>query len=426
MQGKNRFYCLTIVLFLFMLSGCSGVGTEKLLVWTFSKDVSDMVSDYRRLAGVDGSKLKIEVVYIQGSEYQARLEGALENGDGAPDVFALDAAYVKKIALTGLLADLSALKKSYAATAPFVLDAARNAKGKVAGLSWQMSPGGFFVRRSLAKKYLGTDDSASLQSLFADTGKFLETAALIKKKSGGRACTIASIDELSRVFIGGRKAGWVKDGRLVVDPAMIRLLEVCKLFMAEGYTAGYRQWSSEWFAGMRDELPGGGQAEEVFGYFLPSWGLRFALESNAPDTAGDWLMIRGPLPYFNGGTWLAARKGTRVKAEALDLIRFLCTDAAYLEQWAKDRRDLVSNLEVIKKTKGSFNDPYLGGQDYFSAFAEIALEVSGANLGAYDQDLEKLWADQQTSFLNGEKDTAKAVLDFRAAVKARFPKLITE
>jgi hypothetical protein len=46
--------------------------------------------------------------------------------------------------------------------------------GRVYGMSWQTTPGALFYRRSLAKKYLGTDDPTQVQMYLSDLPKFLE------------------------------------------------------------------------------------------------------------------------------------------------------------------------------------------------------------------------------------------------------------
>ncbi len=60
-----------------------------------------------------------------------------------------------------------------------------------------------------------------------------------------------------------------------------------------------------------------GNPKQIFSYFLPTWGLPYVLAPHAKsadgtkDTAGDWAMITGPLPYQWGGTWLGIMKETK-------------------------------------------------------------------------------------------------------------------
>jgi len=110
---------------------------------------------------------------------------------------------------------------------------------------------------------------------------------------------------------------------------------------------------------------------------MPNWGLHYVLKTNDPSTAGDWAMIPGPAPYYWVGTWIGAWKNTQNPEAAKEFIRYLTTDNDFLERWAKDTGDLVSSTEVIDKIKNSFSEPYLGSQNHYAAFAEIARNVNG-------------------------------------------------
>ncbi|MDR0644250.1 MAG: extracellular solute-binding protein [Treponema sp.] len=192
--------------------------------------------------------------------------------------------------------------------------------------------GALFYRRSLAKKYLGTDDPAQVQTYLSDLPKFLETAKLIKEQSGGSCKIIASMGELDQPFHYARKDPWVVNGNLVVDPAMIEYMKVAKLMNDEGYAMRFDQWSEGWFAGMNDALADeNGEAAQIFCYFLPTWGLHFVLKTNGIETGEDWGMVPGPMSYRWGGTWLGAWKDTPHKDEAKEFIRHLTTDDGFLE-----------------------------------------------------------------------------------------------
>ena len=168
---------------------------------------------------------------------------------------------------------------------------------------------------------------------------------------------------------------------------------------------------------LRDEY---GRRVEVFSYFLPTWGLQYVLKPNAPGTAGDWAMIQGPSAYRWGGTWVGAYKGTKNVAAVKEFIRYVTTDDSFLEAWAKDSGDMVTNINVVNKIKNNYSEPYLGGQNHYAAFAEIAENVNGSLYQGSDEAIEAMFDEALYDFIEGEKSKSQALADFRRRVEAQF------
>jgi len=163
-----------------------------------------------------------------------------------------------------------------------------------------------------------------------------------------------------------------------------------------------------------------GRAVEVFSYFLPTWGLHYVLKTNAPDTSGDWAMIPGPAPYRWGGTWVGAWKNTKNVAAAKEFIRYVAADDGFLEAWAKDSGDMVSNISVVNKIKDSYSEPFLGGQNHYAEFAEMAKTVDGKLTQGSDQAIEGLFNEAAEAYKNGEKTLTQALADFRSQVGSQL------
>ena len=291
--------------------------------------------------------------------------------------------------------------------------------GKVYGMSWQVTPGAVFYRRSLAKKYLGTDDPAEVQKHLANWDKFLETAELLKQKSNGDCYVVSSTGDMFKPYSAGRASPWVVDDKLVIDQKMYDYMDMCKTLHDKGYEGRVNQWSEGWFAGMKGTFKDeAGKNKEVFSYFLPTWGLHYVLKTNAPESAGDWAMCAGPVGYRWGGTWVGAWKGTKNPNAAKELIKYIATDDAFLEAWAKDTGDVVSNKNVVEKIKDSYADPYLAGQNHYSAFAQMAESVNGKLSQGTDQAIESIFAEETAAYVNGEKTKQQALDDFKAQVSS--------
>jgi len=411
---------------LILLSGCSGkdggqtgsADSGTLVVWTFTDEIGEMINNYYKPAypGVT-----IELTMTPTDQFPSKLDPALSSGQGVPDVFGLEADFVRKYVESGLLLDLTDIyeaNKSKLLAYPVEVG---SYNGKVYGMSWQAAPGAMFYRRSLAKKYLGTDDPKVVQTYFTDFNKFLETTKLLKDSSGGNCVVVSSLGDIMKLFLGLRKQPWTVDNKLVIDPVMEEYLDLAKILQDNRWQGRVGQWSEGWFAGMNGALKDeAGNTVEVFSYFLPTWGLHYVLKTNAPDTSGDWAMIQGPASWRWGGTWIAAYKGTKNPAAAKELIRYLTVDDGFLEKWAREKGDLVSNLDVVNKIKDNFTEPFLGGQNHYAEFAEMAKNINGRLSQAYDNPIENYFNEAVTAYVNDEKTKAQALADFSSMVKAQF------
>jgi len=411
---------LALALAVITVAGVFGA-PKKLVVWSFTDEMGKMIEYYKK-ANPD---VQIEFVLVPNDVYQSKLKPVLQSGQGAPDVFTLEAAYVKGYVDTGYMADLKSLTKASNNTMQYTKDVVTDAEGTLRALSWQATPGAFFYRRSIAKKYLGTDDPAKIQAMLNTPEKFVEVGKTLKAKSNGSAVLISSIGDLFQVYKSGRKDGWVKGKRFVIDPLMVKLLEQAKSFRDLGIDGRQQQWTEGWFAGMKGSLKDeSGKPVEAFGYLLPTWGLHYVLKPNSGDTAGDWAMVQGPVPYFWGGTWVSAYEKSANKAEAIKFVEFMTTNEKFLEQWAKDTGDLVSNTAVVDRIKGSYSEAFLGGQNHYAAFADMAKNVNAKILTGYDQDIETIFQEQMENFVTGKKNLETTLADFKAAVKNQYPDLV--
>ncbi|MDR0637672.1 MAG: ABC transporter substrate-binding protein [Spirochaetaceae bacterium] len=403
-----------------VLAGCkkAEAPTNKLVVWSFTDEIGGLIENYYKPAHPD---MVIEYSLTTTEQFTNKLDPVLASGQGAPDVFGLEDAFVRKYVESGLLLDITDI---YEANKDKILQYPVDVgsfNGRVYGMSWQATPGAVFYRRSLAQKYLGTDDPAVVQTYFKDLDTFLVTAEELKTKSNGACVAISAFQDLLMPYKAARAQPWVVDGKLYIDPAMERYLDTVRLLHDKGYEGRALQWSEGWFAGMQGKLTDERNVPvEVFSYFLPTWGLHYVLKTNAPDTAGDWAMIPGPMPYRWGGTWLAAWKDTKNPEGAKELISYLTTDDVYLETYAKASGDLVDNIKVVDKIKGDFSEPFLGGQNHYAAFAELAKDVNGKLTQGTDQAIEGLFFEATNAYVNGEKSKEQVIADFKAQVNAQL------
>lgn len=399
----------------------SASGEKTLTVWTFTDELKEIVNDYYLPTHKDLG-YKIKVVSIPSDQYETKLDPVI-NTDKAPDVIALESAFVKKYVDSGQMADLGSMdgiKEASNDTYSYVKEVGTSEDGKLRALAWQAAPGGFFYRASLAEKWLGTGDVTGVQSQVSNYADFLKAAETVKDKSGGTGYMLSSIQDLYKPFFGARKHGWVENDKLVLDPSLDQLMDISKDFVSKKLTQDTEGQSEAWFAGMNED--------KVFGYSLPTWGLSYWLKPNATSadkkvtTEGDWRMIQGPTSWFWGGTWAGITEKSTKKEEAADLIKYITTDPTFLKKWAEDKGDFVSSQKVVNEIKDTYKEKFLGGQNHYAAFAAMAENINAKILTKYDQTIETLYIDNcLIPFSKGEKEKKQAIQDFKDAVTNAYP-----
>jgi ABC-type glycerol-3-phosphate transport system substrate-binding protein len=391
----------------------------QLAVWSFTDEVQKMVNDYVKKTY---RNMTINYSMIPTEQFSGRLSTAMGSGSGVPDVFALESAYVRQFVESGQLLDLTDIYEANRAkllTYPVEIG---TYNGRVYAMSWQACPGAMFYRRSLAKQYLGTDDPTAVQLYFSNIQKFMETASLINEKSNGNCVIVSDWSELCRPFLGSRSSPWVVNGRLNIDPVVEQFMDIAKAINDNSWQAGKGQWSEGWFAGMQGKVTRewDNKQVDVFAYFLPSWGLHYVLKTNAGKTNGDWAMISGPVPYSWGGTWLAAWKNTPNAALAKEFIRYLTTDDAFLEKYAKASGDIVSSITVQNKIMNSFRERFLGNQNHYYLFSQMSRQVNGRLVQSTDEQIDAIFIDLVGGYAWQGRTKEDVLNDFRARVRAEL------
>jgi ABC-type glycerol-3-phosphate transport system substrate-binding protein len=363
--------------------------------------------------------MTVDYVMTPTNQFPNRLDPVLAAGIGVPDVFALESSFVRKYVESGLLLDLTDIYNEVRDKVLAYPVEIGSYNGRVYAMSWEATPGAMFYRRSLARQYLGTDDPVAVQRYFNNWNSFVTTAGLLRERSGGKCVVISSLGDLGNPFASARAQPWVVNGQLYIDPAVNERMTLSKTLRDRQLEGRVGAWSEGWFAGMNGTMHDeAGNPVEVFSYFLPTWGLHYVLKQNAPNTAGDWAMIQGPAVYWWGGTWIGAYSGTRNPQAAREMIKFLTTNDAMLESYARESGDFVSNMYVVNKIKDTFSEPFLGGQNHYSQFAEMAIHVDGSLAQGTDQAINALFDEALTQYVNDEKSREQAIADFRDQVSA--------
>ncbi|MBQ8201840.1 MAG: carbohydrate ABC transporter substrate-binding protein [Clostridia bacterium] len=448
---------VSLVLAVMMLCGMmSFAGAEETItlnVWSFTNELQGMIEKYYAPSHPN-VKINYVIYPTDGGEYTSKVDAimaAAAASDEAPDIFTLEAAFVKKYVnsdVTANLADLGFTEEELAPAIPVMKQiGTSNINGQLKGLSWQATPGALMYRASLAEKYLGVTTPEEMQAKVADWDLFMETAQELYDASEGATKMVVGAGDIWNAYQYSRTQGWVVDGKLVIDPVLYDYLDLTKVLEEDDLSNKGGAWTETWFNGMK--------TDSTLCFLLPTWGLHYTLKPNCGQgtndtmddatlkatceanggTYGDWRMVAGPVGYSWGGTWIGANAAKVAaatdaeKAAMKEFISFFTLSEEFLYAYAKDSGDFVGNNDVVNKilAEGGTPNPFLGGQDHYSIFAEAANLANGAIMTDYDEKINSLWSDYVTTpYSKGEKDLDTCIADFKAQVAAQFPELVIE
>ena len=422
-------------------------------VWSFTNEFQGMIEKYFAPTHPD-IKFNFTLYPTDGGEYTSHVDTLLAadaTAADAPDIFTLEAAFVKKYVnsdWTADLKDLGFVDEDFSTCIPAMLQIGQNPDGVQKGLAWQSTPGALMYRADLAEKYLGVTTPEEFQEKVADWDAFLETAEELKEASEGACKMFCATGDIWNAYQYNRSQGWVVDGKLVIDDVLYDFLDLVKTAEEEDLYAKGMAWQETWFAGMNG-------TNEIMCYLLPTWGLHYTLKPNCVPgadgsmsdeelkklsdenngTYGLWRMVAGPVGYSWGGTWVGANAAKVAaaddakKAAIKEVIRFFTLDPDFLYTYAKDSGDFVSNNAVVEKivAEGGTPNPFLGGQDHYSIFAQAANLANASTMTDYDEAMNKLWDDNVTQpYIKGEVDLDTAIANFKAQVSAQFEGITVE
>lgn len=419
-----------------VMSGCQKGGSgnvkdggKKLTIYAWNEEFKGMMENYYLKDHPLPAGVEIEWVINANDNgvYQQKLDAALEAKEGI-DMYLIEADYAKKYVNTDntvALKDIGITEEMMSKQYPYTVDVARDSKGVVKGTSWQAAPGLFMYRRSLAKKYLGTDDPAKVQEFVKDWDTLLETARKVNKESNGATKFLPSSDDIWQVVRTVRDTPWVKDDKLVIDGQMEWFMDYSKTMADENLTANAQPWQEAWNAGMGND--------SIMGYFFSTWGIQWSMVQNCGGTKpgegtyGDWAAVDGPQAYYWGGTWLTAAPTCDNKTLVADIMNYFTINADSMEKYCLGSKDYVNNTAAIQKIIDSgYTFDFLGGQNHYALFQAQAPKINTKAMSGYDQNINIALIQEVQAYSTGQKDKKAAIEDFKKAVADQFPEITVD
>lgn len=288
------FVCAAMLLAGCQFSPSSQTKQQEITVWSFTDEAGYAIEKFEQKY----PDIKVNFVNIPGNFYITKLKSALQTTSKAPDVFMIENANIRELIDVPYLENLSAapynanelIQEQYA----FVQANEQDSEGNVRAIGYQGTPGGIYYRRDLAKKYLGTDDPEQVGSQIDTWEKIFEIGEKVQQLSGNKVHALANWNAISNSYDG---IPWVKDGKLVIDPTYLEVLDLVREARERNVLAEYEDGSAGYAASM--------QKGEVMFYPGATWALQYTFKANAPDTEGMWGLAQGPSAFSAGGTYIA-------------------------------------------------------------------------------------------------------------------------
>lgn len=428
---KKSFLFFSALMLVILLGAC-GKPKADLTITSFTDELQGAIDIFEERHDVT-----VDLQIIPHENYTTTLRPALESGKGAPDIFTGELAFLKQWTEQDYWETLSQdpynvdeWEEDYV---DYTWDLGKNEEGDVKAVSWQITPGGIYYRRSIALEVLGTDDPDEIGKRFSTMEGLLEIGEEMKKHNYRLFPDEGSIRPYTD---GGNKQPWVNENsELVLTEERKSYFDYAKEVRDNEYSALAPAWSPAWYESFDgpisynvgwDELDESDNSNqtEVFAVSLPTWALNSVFKANANKNAGDWAITNGPTPYFDGGTWLGIYEGSENKDLAFKFIEMMVHDEEFLTEWVETTGDVLSYLPVTEKIKDDFSDEFLGGQNNYQFFLKEAEKIDASIITKYDQPISELFGTQVEKFVEGKVTREEAIEEFYKEVMNAFPEIV--
>ena len=357
-----------------------------------------------------------------GTDYDTKMQTIVDNRTEGPDVFYADVKTVKNYIESDAWETLTddPYNIDVSDSEDYTVKLGSDSDGNVKALSYQATPGGFWYKRDLAKKYLGTDDPDEISEMLSTTEGMLDVAEKLKEGSNGETHMFASYKDLWQFAnYGMRSVAWVDGNKFQMDDYIPEFFDLAKTVRDNGYDAKIDTWSEAWYASCADD--------SVFGYAEPTWGLQYVIQTGAPDSEGNWGLASMPAAYFNGGSYLGIYQESQNKELAAEYVKFVCTNKDFLTQYANDKGDYTSLKSVNKEIADSgYEESWCAGQNTFKFFSDQMDKINTDIVTKYDDTIGNLMLNNVDLYLNGQLDKDAAIAQFKDDVASNYRRLDVE
>ena len=334
----------------------------EITVWSWEPSMKQVI------AGFEKDNPDIHVVWKNTSGYD-KLNNAIQDGYGIPDVVQLEYYALRQYAVSSQLVPITGRTEGYADFYTPGTWASVQLNGRVYGLPMDSGPMAFFYNNSVFEQ-VGVDASKirTWDDYYEAAKKLKKIGVYITADSGD-----ASFYDTMIWLAGGRPFSTSNDGknvtiRLTEDKGTREFTEFWQKMIDEGLVAtNLTSWSDRWKSAV-----GQGKVASLFsGAWLPS-----LLMSDIPGAAGLWRVAQMPTPdgkaptSENGGSALAVLQRSRKPEASYRFIEYACHNAKGITTrvdggaFPADKNTLSDSKFLSKTTvtdDRGIEVPYFGG-----------------------------------------------------------------
>lgn len=395
----------------------------KISFWHFNANEGPKIKEAFEKA-YPKAKVELTIVPDKDSQYLNKITQAIRSGAGVPDVFSAESAMVKRLVeMPDAYMDITEQAKEVSADmAKYTIDVGTDTTGKVRALSHQVTAGGIGFKKAVAKKYLGTDNADEIAAMLSSQEKILETAKKLKEASGGKVALFPSYEEMMKMSLGGRSAGWVVDKKLNIDQKVLDLIEFSKQMRDNKYESGFDAWSTGWSSAIAAD-------EQAMCWAIPTWGVPWIIGSNdkKAENGNRWGICKAPFGYFWGGTWYGVYSKTQNPALAWEFVKWFTANKEHLKTWNKETGDIPNSTTLLTEGAASSDVDKIMGTNLYKFYQPMVGEINGSVLTQYDDTIENAFKDVLKSYLAGKvANKDEVVKQFKAKVKANLKDITVE
>jgi multiple sugar transport system substrate-binding protein len=379
-----------------------------LTIWTYFDQVNLAAKQFMKKY----PNVHVDVKVFPGDTYETKMRLALQTHTSPPDIFDMDVNYLGKYIdgpfpenLTKMGAN--SLMKNYV---PYVRALANDVSGVVRAVTDTSSPGGYWYRRDVAKKYLGKGDPKSMSAMVDTFPNLIKNGKKVVKASGGKVHLIASYDD---VIMDARHqmTPWVYKGKFSIDPKWNHVLDVARTIYNDNLDAKLGAFSPAWGAAWNDG--------SVITFGWPSWA---SFEIDPKKTGNNWGVAQSPTPYYEGGRYSAIYSQSSNKQLAYEYLKFLASPAWQIYN-LKQTQNMPALQSVFKQLSKSYKPALFGGQPIMAAYYTIAMRIPPYRSNQFYEDVHGLIYGVISDAFKAHQSNAQIFDAFKKQVRQKFPEL---
>ena len=395
------------------------------------------LNSYMGMAG--GTKIVWHQISAEDGDYRDVLREKLEaqtaesgqtESEDRIDLFVLDEQDLPLFTDSGyaldLTADLGIAEEELADQFPFTRELARDSGGAQRAATWQVIPGVFVYRRSIAEQVLGTEEPDEVQERISDWERFAEAAPMMTAQG---YYMLSGYLDAYKACADASDTPWVTDNVIHISDSLDEWMTMANDFTNHALHNQTDLRSEEWY---RDQTGEG----KVFGFFIPAWNIHYTMqntvtgeEDNDEDNAyGDYAVCMGPSSYHWESLYLVGAKGTDNPEMVADILRTMTCNKDVMQKMTAELMEFtnsVSGMEELAQPdkEDLFRQDLLGGQNPMPLYVEIAKNLHVRPATPYDTDLDTGFQVCAREFFTGKMTRPSAIEYFYKVAEQRHPEL---